>query len=87
VQLVDHGGCPGQAERLIRLHHLGDSFDPTSVSPPALDGSRESGFGIYLISRSVDDVRYSPDERGRNCVALIKMLNPQRERTNAMQLA
>jgi PAS domain S-box-containing protein len=65
----------------IRLHHLGDSFDPTSVSPPALDGSRESGFGIYLISKSVDEVRYSRDERGRNCVALIKMLNPQRERT------
>jgi PAS domain S-box-containing protein len=65
----------------IRLHYLGDSFDPTSVSPPALDGSRESGFGTYLISKSVDEVRYSRDERGRNCVALIKVLNPERERT------
>jgi sigma-B regulation protein RsbU (phosphoserine phosphatase) len=59
----------------IRLHHLGDSFDPTAVSPPALDGSRESGFGIYLITKSVDEVRYSRDERGRNCIALIKVLN------------
>ena len=42
--------------------------------PPALDGSRESGFGIYLITKSVDDVRYSRDERGRNCIALVKML-------------
>jgi anti-sigma regulatory factor (Ser/Thr protein kinase) len=65
----------------IRLHHLGDSFDPATVRPPALDGSRESGFGIYLITRSVDDVRYSRDQRGRNCVALIKMLNPEKERT------
>ena len=59
----------------IRLHHLGDSFDPTTVSPPALDGSRESGFGVYLITRSVDDVRYSRDERGRNCITLVKVLN------------
>lgn len=59
----------------IRLHHLGDSFDATTVSPPALDGSRESGFGIYLITKSVDDVRYSRDERGRNCITLVKVLN------------
>jgi anti-sigma regulatory factor (Ser/Thr protein kinase) len=65
----------------IRLHHLGDSFDPASVPPPALDGSRESGFGIYLISKSVDDMRYSRDERGRNCVTLVKVLSPARGRT------
>jgi PAS domain S-box-containing protein len=65
----------------IRLYHLGDSFDPTSVSPPALDGSRESGFGTYLIAKSVDEVRYSRDERGKNCVALIKVLDPQTRRT------
>jgi serine/threonine-protein kinase RsbW len=59
----------------IRLHHLGDSFDPAAVAPPALDGSRESGFGIYLITRSVDDVRYSRDERGRNSITLVKRLD------------
>jgi sigma-B regulation protein RsbU (phosphoserine phosphatase) len=58
----------------IRLHHLGDSFDPSAVPPPALDGSRESGFGIYLITQSVDEVRYSRDDRGRHCVALVKVL-------------
>jgi anti-sigma regulatory factor (Ser/Thr protein kinase) len=57
----------------IDLHHLGDSFDPALVLPPAFDGSRESGFGLYLIARSVDDVRYSRDERGRNCVTLVKV--------------
>jgi serine/threonine-protein kinase RsbW len=65
----------------IRLHHLGDPFDQAAVRAPALDGSRESGFGIYLITKSVDEIRYSRDERGRNCVALIKMVNPERERT------
>jgi PAS domain S-box-containing protein len=65
----------GFADRVsIRLHHLGDSFDPAAVSPPALDGSRESGFGLYLISRCVDEVRHSRDERGRNCIVLVKRI-------------
>src|ERR1019366_1880894 len=54
----------------IRLHHLGDPFDPSAA--PVLDGSRESGRGAYMISRSVDQVRYYRDERGRNCVDLMK---------------
>ena len=55
----------------IRLYHLGDPFVPSAARPPTLDGSRESGFGAYLITRSVDEARYYRDERG-NCVALVK---------------
>jgi sigma-B regulation protein RsbU (phosphoserine phosphatase) len=62
---------PGQV--LFQLHHLGDPFDPSAAPQPAFDGSRESGFGIYLITKSVDDVRYYRDERGRNCIALTKI--------------
>jgi anti-sigma regulatory factor (Ser/Thr protein kinase) len=57
---------------VIRLHHIGDPCDPSDVPPPALDGSQESGFGLYLITQSVDDVRYYRDARGRNCIALVK---------------
>jgi anti-sigma regulatory factor (Ser/Thr protein kinase) len=57
----------------VRLHHLGNSFDPSGVAPPVFDGSRESGFGVYLLARSVDDVRYYRDDRGGNCIALVKM--------------
>jgi sigma-B regulation protein RsbU (phosphoserine phosphatase) len=56
----------------IRLHHLGDPFDPAAAPAPVLDGSRESGRGAYIIAQSVDQVRYYRDERGRNCVALTK---------------
>lgn len=56
----------------FRLHHVGDAFDPASIVPPALDGSRESGFGVYLIGRSVDEVRYVRDDLGRHCVDLVK---------------
>ena len=59
----------------VRLHHLGDPFDPSAVPLPSFDGSRESGFGVYLITRSVDEVRYYRDERGGNCIALVKMRN------------
>ncbi len=60
---------------MMRLYHLGDPFDPSDLAPPVLDGSRESGFGTYIISKSTDDVRYYRDERGMNCISLVKMRN------------
>jgi sigma-B regulation protein RsbU (phosphoserine phosphatase) len=60
---------------MIRLYHLGDPFDPGGLAPPTLDGSRESGFGTYIISKTTDDVRYYRDERGMNCISLIKLRN------------
>jgi serine phosphatase RsbU (regulator of sigma subunit)/anti-sigma regulatory factor (Ser/Thr protein kinase) len=67
---IDAEGFPNHVS--ILLHYLGDPFDPSGVPPPRLDGSQESGFGVYLITRSVDAVRYYRDERGRNCIALVK---------------
>jgi anti-sigma regulatory factor (Ser/Thr protein kinase) len=64
---------PGKVS--VRLHHLGEPFDPSKVAPPRLDGSQDSGFGVYLITHSVDEVRYYRDERGRNCIALVKTCN------------
>lgn len=61
------------ADRIvIRLYDWGEAFDPQMAKPPAFDGSREGGFGLYLIAHSVDEVRYSRDESGRNCISLIK---------------
>jgi PAS domain S-box-containing protein len=62
-----------QSHVSVRLHHLGDPFDPSAAPQPVLDGSQESGFGIYLIAQSVDEARYYRDERGRNCIALVKV--------------
>src|SRR5581483_7849835 len=70
---VDGEAFPGHVS--IQLHHLGDSFDPSAVPPPAFDGSRDSGFGTYIISRSVDEVRYFRDQRGGSCVELVKNHN------------
>jgi sigma-B regulation protein RsbU (phosphoserine phosphatase) len=63
----------------LRLYHLGDAFDPETVKPPAFDGSREGGFGVYIIAQSVDEVRYSRDEQGRNCICLVKKRQTREE--------
>jgi anti-sigma regulatory factor (Ser/Thr protein kinase) len=57
---------------VLRLHHLGGTFDPEAVKPPVFDGSEEGGFGMYIIAQSVDEVRYDRDERGRNRISLVK---------------
>ncbi len=56
----------------VLVCHLGDAFDPAGVPPPVFDGSQMSGFGVYLIGRCVDDVRYDRDDRGRNRITLVK---------------
>ena len=56
----------------IRLRHLGSPFAPESAPPPSFNGTRESGFGSFIIKRTVDRVRYYRDASGRNCVALVK---------------
>jgi len=57
---------------VLRLHHLGQSFDPEAVRPPKFDGTQEGGFGMYIISQTMDEVRYHRDERGRNCISMSK---------------
>ena len=59
----------------VTLRHLGAGFEPAAMAPSEPDTTRESGFGNYIIFRSVDQVRYYRDERGRNCISLTKHRN------------
>jgi serine/threonine-protein kinase RsbW len=56
----------------VGLFHEGEEFDPEDAPPPTFDGSREGGFGLYLIKQAVDDMRYFRDEHGRCGLHLIK---------------
>ena len=56
----------------VCLYHEGESFDPASAPPPVFGQGRESGFGLYVIKQSVDEVRYLVDERGRPGICLVK---------------
>jgi sigma-B regulation protein RsbU (phosphoserine phosphatase) len=87
TNIIEHayGGQSGRPIRLetevtedrttVRIYDWGEAFDPAVIEPPAFDGSRESGFGVYIIAQSVDDVRYARDAQGRNCISLMKVHN------------
>jgi phosphoserine phosphatase RsbU/P len=67
------------ADRLVfRLYHTGEAFDPQMVKMPAFDGSRQGGFGVYIIAQCMDAVSYSRDEQGRHCIELIKYRHQNR---------
>lgn len=58
----------------VRLYHWGEAFEPDKTAPQIFDSSRESGFGLYIVSHCVDAVSYSRDTHGKNCVILVKNL-------------
>jgi anti-sigma regulatory factor (Ser/Thr protein kinase) len=53
------------------LRHTGKPFDPEAVAAPVFDGSQESGFGLYLIRQSVDEMEYGQDGDGRCRMRLV----------------
>ena len=57
---------------MFRLKDWGQSFDPDSVPPPVLDGTTETGLGLYIIERCVDEATYIKNETGMNTLCLIK---------------
>lgn len=65
---------PGRVH--VEMSDWGQSFDLSAVAPPAFDGSRPGGFGVYIISQCVDEFRYYRDDLGRNCLSLEKRVAP-----------
>jgi serine/threonine-protein kinase RsbW len=66
-------------EVCVTLLHAGEPFDPRSEVAPVFDGSRENGFGLYLIRKCVDEVRYGKDEQGRSVIHLVQRRIPPHE--------
>jgi anti-sigma regulatory factor (Ser/Thr protein kinase) len=56
----------------VTLYHRGAAFDPGAVRAPTFDGSRESGFGLYIIRQAVDELSFFQDERGRHGMRMVK---------------
>lgn len=56
----------------FRVLYRGEPFDPQQVKAPAFDGSREGGFGVYMIAQCVDRVEYTRDAYGENSIFLEK---------------
>jgi PAS domain S-box-containing protein len=68
------------------LRDNGDAFaNFGDTPPPAFDGSRDSGFGLFLMRQCLDEIEYVRDELGRNAMTLIKHLpNSARKRTDGL---
>lgn len=62
----------------FRLLDRGHAFDPSQAPEPSFDGSRDGGFGLFLIRKVMDGVSYGRDAGGRNCLELVRRL-PVRE--------
>jgi serine/threonine-protein kinase RsbW len=65
---------PDQAR--LTLYHEGKDFDPQAVAPPAFDGSRQGGFGLYLMRALTDEVTFFHDPAGRCGLRLVKKNRP-----------
>jgi sigma-B regulation protein RsbU (phosphoserine phosphatase) len=65
------------ADRItFQIRHRGSHFAPHTVPRPMFDGSKDGGFGLFIMAQSVDEVVYTPDmlpdEFGGKCISLIK---------------
>ena len=58
------------AELSVTLHYLGDGFVPSRVDPD-FSGESESGFGMYIIEKIVDEVTYESPFPGVNRVRMM----------------
>jgi len=76
-----HGIPPGkvqiEAQALtdgiaVEMYDWGIPFDANAPRPPSFDGSAESGFGLYIIAQSVNEVQYWREDSGRNGTRLVQ---------------
>lgn len=54
------------------VEHDGALFRPGQVQTPSFDGSRERGFGLYIVQNVVDQVDYQQTAPGRCRTTLVK---------------
>jgi phosphoserine phosphatase RsbU/P len=63
---------------VIELRDPGPAFDPTAAAdrPPAAEDDLPGGWGIQLVRRYADEIRYTR-ENGENILRLVKQLSPE----------
>lgn len=65
----------GPDEVVFEFFDWGEGFDPESAHPPVFDGSRDDGFGLYIIAHTMDEIIYSREDQGKNCACMkIKLI-------------
>lgn len=62
---------------VIELDYEGVAFDRAKVPPPDFDGNKSSGFGVYIIENTMDEVRYFSRPGGREVMQFVKKLESE----------
>ncbi len=63
----------------ILIFHHGAPFDARRVRPPSFDGTRDGGFGVYIIEKCVDKVQYISDDNGQQCIYMRTFLKQNKK--------
>jgi len=90
MNVIEHGYCfkPGQSIELevlwegdrfqVTIIDKGEPFDFYDAKPydvnEAFDEKRQGGFGLYIIQRSVDEIKYESDSEEGNRLTLVKRI-------------
>ena len=56
----------------LELAHTGEPFDPAKRQAPSFDGSRDGGFGVFIIEKSVDEIVYSRNDGDWHTIRIVK---------------
>ena len=59
-------------EVCVTFTYPGCAFTPQAVPAPDFTGRAETGYGLYLIQQSVDEVHFSRDDAGYCTIRFIK---------------
>jgi anti-sigma regulatory factor (Ser/Thr protein kinase) len=59
----------------VTLSYQGCPFEPSRVPAPDFSGASESGFGLYLIRNTVDEVKFTRDDSSQCLIQLVKYRN------------
>ncbi len=63
------------AQILLKIFHFGKPFSPPAKPSSCVENLQNRGYGLTLLEESMDEVKYLQDEKGENCIYLLKNLS------------
>jgi serine/threonine-protein kinase RsbW len=61
-------------EIAFTVKHRGKALDDRPLEDPAFDGSRDNGFGLFIIENYMDRIERFEDAAGNKCTRMVKKL-------------
>ena len=72
--------CKTEPDRfIVVLLDQGESFNFNQIPQPDLSVPHEGGYGVYIMKKLMDEVRYNAGQEEGNELVLVKMIKKQGE--------